>query len=501
MKKIILALLTVMMALAPGLPANAESALLNGQKHYYTVQLRSDKQAIVYARIIFENGSADKELSSYEFSLPNGVSAQNLSSQQILAKSTGEKVCKTYETIEQWRARLSKAPVGSSAPVIPSDSLYNSSKQCMEWTPETKYDENFDYNTNSTSSTAYYSYSYYQQRDSKFDYVDLSQTNNGATYTVTLSEPVKPKKQGSILVSFTTRDFISGGFLGRYDYNVRTLLAKQMVDKATVAVNFDNDMFTREAQQQRTYESSSSSTSLKNGVSAANGADAYQSRSMDSLIGGIGRGGLYVKTQSSLLPGDTLSVKGIFATNQAIMYSTEFLLSLLLLALIVAAAFVYHRWRKKHPRPIKPATANNSEGSQPTATVPVIGGLFQKISAANSTTPWRSIVLASVISIIATVVLTLAVGSVIEGMSSGSSSDGSKMMLQIFGIFAIGILAGLVAPTLYMLRFGVQNAFRWVLVHLVIIVTLLLIFTSLNAPNRVYGGSSPCPVGSNCIVD
>ena len=188
-----------------------------------------------------------------------------------------------------------------------------------------------------------------RSQDSKIDYVDLKQTSSGNSYTVTLSTPVQPKKQGSVLVSFTTDNFISGGLLGRYDYNVRTLLTKQMVDRATVAVNFDDDMFTREATGKRTYETSptSSSSNLALGADSANGA--YQSKSMDTLIGGIGQGGMYIISQSFLLPGDTLSVAGVFGTNRVVLYSTEILIGLLVLALLAIAIWRYTVWRKKHP--------------------------------------------------------------------------------------------------------------------------------------------------------
>ena len=87
MKRFIAALMAVTAAVLMNVPAGAESVLLNGQKQYYTVQLRSDKQAIVYARIIFENPSADKSLTNYEFTLPKGITIHNESAQQILAKT------------------------------------------------------------------------------------------------------------------------------------------------------------------------------------------------------------------------------------------------------------------------------------------------------------------------------------------------------------------------------------------------------------------------------
>lgn len=483
MKKIIIALLATVLAFLPATSTKASSTLLNGQKQYYTVQLRSDKRAVVYARIIFENASADQDMSTYAFSLPKDVTVENLSAQQILAKNTEDKPCQTYETIDQWRARVNK-----STTYYQSDAAYNSARQCLVWGTAGEYDEDFDYDTNTSSSSDYYYYSYYQKKDSKFDYADLTQTNSGGDYSVTLSEPVKPKKQGSILVSFTTSNFVTGGFLGRYDYNVRTLLAKQMIDKTTVAVNFDSDMFTREATGKRTYETSSSaSANLAAGADMAN--NAYQSKSTDNLVSSIGRGGLYVKSQASLLPGDTLSVTGVFGTNSVVLFSTEILIGILVIAALGIALWRYLVWRKKHPR--KTASAD-SDTSTPT---PTFNRAFQKLSDASSTTPWLSTVLASVISIVGTIVITLALVSSTSDLSSSSSTNST---LLAFGVIAVGVIGGLLAPALYMARFGVKSVFKWSLVHLGLIVVILLMFSTLNSAG-LHDSSSGCGISEDCM--
>lgn len=464
MKRLGTILLTALVALLPFAPAKAESnILLNGQKQYYTVQLRSDKQAIVYARVVFENASSETDLSTYEFSLPSGVSINNLSAQQILAKSSTT-TCKTYETLEQWQTRTN----------ITSNSTYDTTKKCVV-TNTASYVEDYDYDKNISGSTDYYYYSYYQQRDSKFEYTDLKQSNTNGIYTVTLSEAVKPKKQGSILLTFTTRDFISGGTFGRYAYDVRTLLAKQMIDKTTVAVNFDDDMFTREATQQRAYNTTSSSADAISETTSA--GSTYQSKSMDSLIGSIGRGGLYVKTQSSLLPGDMLSVTGIFATNSTALFTNEILFSLLLLVLLALGIGLYRIWRKGHPS----RTHTRKEGSQDAQRTVQAATTGSPVRTASLTTPWRLIVLTSCVSIIGTLFLVFALGSILSDAGSNGDVNG---MLTVFGIIAVGLFSGVIAPLLYALRFGVEDAFRWALVHVAFITMLLFALGAfLNATN------------------
>lgn len=468
MKKLATLLATLALAVLFCVPTNAESVLLNGQKHYYTVQLRSDKRAIVYARIIFENPSADKDLSTYEFSLPKNMSAENSSAQQILAKATDSRTCKTYETLDQWRVRMNG---NKSTSYIYPDTSYSDTKQCAEWQAAAQYDENYDYDQSLSSSTNYYYYSYYQNRDTKFDYIDLTQKNEGSNYTISLSEPIKPKKQGSILISFTTNNFVTGGVFGRYDYNVRTLLAKQMIDKATVSVNFDDDMFTREATQKRTYETNNSSS--KNITQGATADSAYQSESIDSLVNSVGKGGIYVKSQSSLLPGDTLSVTGVFGTNSLVLYGSELIIALLALGLIAVIAWLYINWRKVHPR--KKMLGNDSSDTS--------RSLHHTTVRYYGDTVWGKIFLTSTASVVGTIVTSLALSGVINGTAYGL---GTASMLADIGMIIVILFGSAFLPALYMLRYGIKNVFKWGLVQFILIVVLLLILAAIAT-----SGSTP----------
>lgn len=460
MKRFIAALMAVTAAVLMNVPAGAESVLLNGQKQYYTVQLRSDKQAIVYARIIVENPSADKSLTNYEFTLPKGVTIHNESAQQILAKTSGSQTCKTYETLEQWRSRQ------QTGTFAPSDNSYPNSRRCIDWQTATLYDESYDFDQNSASSTDYYYYSYYQKRDTKFDYLDLTHRNDGNNYTVTLSEPIKPKKQGSLLISFTTNDFVTGGLFGRYDYNVRTLLAKQMIDKTTVSVNFDDDMFTREAEQKRTYQTNSTSDKIMAGAESASGAP-YQSKSMDSIISNAGRGGIYVKTQASLLPGDTLSVTGVFGTNAFVLYGREFLIALLCLAVLGELIWLFANWRKAHPRK---RTANALNDNAETST------LATTLVVEDQPTSWGRIIITCVASIVATTVASLAVANIMTGAHYGS---GTANVLAILGLIVVVFFGTVLLPALYMFPYGIKNVFKWALVQFAVLVVLLIILSLL----------------------
>lgn len=493
LKQLILVFAIALVSFSPAsalTPAKTDtgSPLLNGQKHYYTVQLRSDKKSLVYARIIFDNPSSDQDLSTYEFSLPDGVNVANLSAQQILAKSTGDKTCKTYETLEEWRARVNRT-------YTQNDIAYESTKQCATWDEPQKYDVNFDYNTNTSSTTDYYRYSYYRNRDTKFDYADLQLKNTDRSYVVTLSEPIKPKKQGSVLLSFTTDNFISGGFMGRYTYDVKTLLAKQMIDNATVAVNFDQDMYTREAEQKRTYETKSSSSNLAKGADVAQGA-SYESSSLDLLQNRIGRAGVYVKSQSSLIPGDMLSVTGVFATNSSMLFLNEILVTILVLLLILGALWAHHIWRKGHPKANKDAKTKSD--TKPAKTASGQEAFVQ--NDYDGATPWREMIVTSGASVVGTIVLVLALSGVFSEMSSGSTSTS---MFVVFGTMVAIFFGALILPLLYILRYGMKIAFKWAFVQLGVILILMLLMNALlnNPGDRVYNYEPRSINDSSLVID
>lgn len=471
MRKIIIAALALVMAVVPSLPVRAENTLLNGQKHYYTVQLRSDKRAIVYARIIFQNGSSDQNLTDYKFTLPKDVTINDTSVQQILAKSASTPPCIKYETIDEWRARINTGT--TSVP----DYQYNNSRICLETGEATQYDEDFDYDRNISSRTDYYYYSYYQTRESKFEYNDLSFKNDDGTYTVTLAEPVKPKKQGSVLVAFTTSDFVAGGFFGRYDYNVKTLLTKQIIDRATVALNFDTDMYTREAEQEREYEVSPSSIEIGATASMDSASGSYESRSLDSLLGSVGRGGLYVKTQSSLLSGDTLSVKGVFGTNKTILYTKEIVTTLLLIAAVVVALVAYRRWRKKHPREQRNEATNDMSKSASRFS------LQKDLGSSITLTKMESLSVPLVVSVASLLGTGLVVAALIGIASIGDDaySYGFGEGVLVSAIIVISALGLLLSPVAYMMRYGADAVFKWTLAQVAVIIIAVLMLMPLFA--------------------
>lgn len=455
-KKICGLVIALGLVAVPALQVSAMS-LIATEKQYYTVQLRSDEKTLNYVKIIFENSSSSDELKSYTFSAPNGLKISNVGVQQVLAKPKDGSICKTYETIDQWRDRQTYFYNNYSATQIQQE--YERGKKCLEYETTGEYDEDFDYDGNMSSTYDYYYYSYYQRPDAKFNYSDLTIQENGSDYTVELEKPVKPKKQAAILVSFVGDGVISN-FLGYYSYEYKTLVSKQMVSKATVAINFDEGMYSREAKQKRTVETSGSSEyGIKSGVSA----DAnYQSDSTDDIWGSIGQGGTYVKTQSNLMPGDVMRVRGVFAESPWQLFLKEIAITGLVLAVLAIGSVIGYRWyRKNHPKVEKKMLEKSVSTFSNPGSMLVDPGTVSHGRAVTVT----------LVSLVIFGVTTLLIGSMVALITR--SNIGSYIVV-ILGI-VLGLYTLVILPIAYIFNRDRRAIFKWALTQSVGLLTLLLI--------------------------
>lgn len=492
--KLKLIILMAVLILVPASSAQANSLVPN-ETHFYTVSLRSDKRALNYARIVFENNHSENEQDSYKFSLPKGTKVQDLSVQQVLAKrntSIGSQPCKSYETYEDWYSRTNPNQGISNSLKSPYmlKEDYNSNKICLEQNEvdATPYDENYDY-TNDISSNMYsYSYyGYYDQSKQRFDYSDLTLEEKDGEYTARLSNNIRPGKQGSVLISYVAEDLVTG-FLGRYDYNYRTLVSRNMISKVTVAINFDAEMYSREAKQKRATEASSGSETqdVKAGLSA-NGASAL-SRSTDDLLFSVGRGGVYTKTQSSLLPGDVMSVKGTFAENPMLLFIKEIIITLLALVAIVALSILGVRYRrKKYPK----APKDSREGDDNRADV--------RMSSAELSAP--SNVRLGVISL-ASFFAALFVGFAGTGIVSAMSATlnigwGIYPLVQVVWMLFSYVYVAFLFPLAYVLHhYSAKSVLRWTIIQMIVFAVLgaVIIFIFGFMLMAATGGGAPEPV-------
>ncbi len=452
-KKIITLIAVGAVAVVGALPASAAS-LLNGQEHHYTVQFRSDSKATVYAKLAFQNGQSDKDRDTYTFSLPSGVSADSLSVQQIIAKKTEVSSCD------------SKIAIGTST----------ATQNCPATT--TGYDDDFDFLSNERGYSYYYDYYYPESRyNDKYEYTDITPSVDGQTYTVKLARAIKPHKQGAVLVTFVSTDYVTSAFGGQFTYDFRTLMTNEMIDEASVAINFDEELYSRDVDQKRT----SGATTTKSIQSGADASASYESKRIDSLIPTIGNGGEYNRSQTKMLPGDVLSVKGTYATNPTLLFLKEILAGI---AITIAAAaalwFSYKHYRKTHPR--KPH-ANADIASHP------------KYYDGTEPASIKHLLAVSGVSTVATVVALLVLTGLVA-IANNSSTGLIPYILSLFTIVVVGTTA-VFAPIAYVLRFGVRSLLRWLLINAALIA--ILCFVAIGVTSIDSGYSDPYYGVDDCV--
>lgn len=446
-------------------------SLINGQTHFYTVQFRSDSKAVVYAKLVFQNGSSSTDRDSFSFSLPDGVKVNNFSSQQILAKSSSPVPCLRYETLQEYQARTGTT---TSLPIY--DAKNSMQKLCLE-KGQAEYDEGFDF----ASGTQDYAYSYYSPsylyRDN-YEYADIKPEVKDNTYTLKLAHAVKPHKQGAVLVSFTSDSYASS-VLGYSKYSFRTLRVDEMVDSANVAIAFDQELYSRDVTQKRVSESSSSDkTSSTIGATA----NSYKSSSLDRLASSVGQGGVYTRTQTRMIPSDVMKVSGVYATNQILLFAKEILITLLVLAIFALILIRFIRYKRLHHKEV--AAVDTKKDDTPI------------IEINSSSINYGKLAIVSAVSIGTTIIVGMLFGGLIaisNKSSYGTLSAASQTVSAIFAIVAFGSSI-FVAPLIWVLRDGLRQVFAWLAIH-VILVTILcfisVIILSLLQSGPIDGGPYP----------
>lgn len=458
----------VMMSAPVGAKA-ASVSLLGGEKQYYTVMMRADKQSLVYAKVTFENMSATEELKSFSFKLPDNVAVSNLTTQQILAK-TSTKTCKTYETYNEYKARVSYS-------YEQSQYYYDLNKKCVTYDENSGYNIDYDFDNNMSSTTAYYDYGYYVGRmtDSTFEYKDVTPKQSGQTYTIDLPNAIQPKKQGAVLIAYTSKSYITGG-LGRLHYDFKSFTSDQLVNKAVVAINFDDELYSRLTATTR--EVSTAATSSIAQGSGLDSASGYTSKNVDNIQTTVGQGGRYVKQKLQLLPGETFSVKGVFSTSKVMLYMPTIVRGVLITVLILAALwFGYRLYRVKAAKRVK---------AQPVPEQPTAAEVFVQHDARGVPTQQAKLGTAKVLMISAASIGTSVLFILaLFGLAAASRTDvfsGAVMSVAMMLAGLLIIVMLFVVPFVYVqLRYGLAGAFRWLLYHVGVLVIMVLLACSLYA--------------------
>jgi hypothetical protein len=302
----------------PGSAAAVSSGLLFGQQHSYTVTMRGNGEAVVLARIEFTN-TTDSPQTTFSFEIPGKSAPYELTGFQQSYPQT----CSRYGT-----------PVGT--PLKSPSAAPNTTTVAPAILPCLEYYAP-DYSQPSTSAA----------------YQKLSFKQSGQKFDVKLPAPVPSQQSGSLLLSYASKAYADSSF-GAHSFNFETIKVNQRIARANVAVEVDSDQFL-EGKSTVKYQ-----PNVDSGAISAQAQSAVPSpAALNQIAGSIGQNGEIDKSTNDLAPGDTLIVKGRYASSVFLLRLPAFLVTIGLLALVVLLLLLFRKriiqhFRTHHTAP-KPA--------------------------------------------------------------------------------------------------------------------------------------------------
>lgn len=312
--------------LAPATLPAASSDLLFGQQHSYTVTMRGNGESVVVARIAFTNTS-DQPQKTFAFTVPGPAAPSDLVGYQ----QQYQQVCNRYGS------PLTSTPLKSSSGTAAPAAL-PAILPCLEYAvPD--YTQPID--------------------DQSVNYQKLNFHNQGNQYNVTLPTPVPSQQSSSLLLSYATTGY-THRFLGAYTFDFQTLKVGQRISSTDVAVNVDSDQYLEGAGSVN-YQATAAANAITNGTAPAPAA-------LNQISDNLGQGGEINKSATDLAPGDTLSVKGRYASSAFVLRLPGLLTTLGFLVLVVVVMLIFRRRIATHLHGLhRASTAHAGDKATPAA--------------------------------------------------------------------------------------------------------------------------------------
>jgi hypothetical protein len=273
---------------------NSSNQLILGQNHYYSVVLRGNKEAIVYAKLVINNPD-EATLNDFTFEMPDISSYEMVIYQQKLPQQ-----CANY-------------------------TYTSGSQSCTQYTDP-------DYNN---------SY-YYSGTSQMAEYKKISYTSLGNTYHLNLAYPIQSYKSSALIISYATKSFVTESF-GLFSFNFKTIKVSSRINDLKVSIDLDSDLILKGGNSTVNY---TQTMDLK--TSALGSApEAVSSTSLDSLVSTIGRSGLLNKEAKNLAPNENYTVKGEYAASWWRLYLEEIVITILVIAVIIGGVILSLRYFKR----------------------------------------------------------------------------------------------------------------------------------------------------------
>lgn len=295
---------------APPPDTDSAAQLFLGQQHNYTVTMRGNGEAVVYARIAFTNFS-ETNLNSIRFKTEASLN-DLIAFQQVLPD-----VCKKQVYDQETKT-------------------YN----CLKYSTADYYKQQY----------SYYYYNRSSNENAKYNKIKFSQV--GDQYEFSLTSTIKPDFQGAILLAYRSKNYVDKKAFGLFKFHFTTLTAPVKVNDINVAIQLDSELYMKGQKSEVNYKSVSLDESVGLGAT-----ESFANPTLDSLSSELGYSGIFRKTAKDLSPDESFTVNGKYATTKFRLYLLNIIIGgLILIALIIALYFLNKHFANKNnePKPSAP---------------------------------------------------------------------------------------------------------------------------------------------------
>lgn len=335
---LVVALVTILMLIATHNAAAANAAImpvppdqggsLFGQSHSYDVLLRGNGSAVVNTRVNVTNSGEDA-VKTLRYTSSVGNLKSVLAFQEVSCVHLPPIVLDNL-----------LAPTTDSQSTNTSDDIgrHTSLPECYQIN---------SYDLPVTSEPARGSVQPYYYPSASYVYKKVTARQDGNSFTLTLPQDIKQGKSATIVMVYNLDNFSHKKF-GAYAYDFHTLKTEERISSASVAISADNGFFLQNAAKDSVDYKAETDIAVDAKLQAGEMLNSTNLQAVKGYVDSIGSNGSVFKQTSSLSAGETLGIKGRFASNKFLLnwQRTVLVWAIALIALGVASFLVVRRQRK-----------------------------------------------------------------------------------------------------------------------------------------------------------
>lgn len=273
-----------------------------GQKHSYSVTMRSDGRAVVLGRLAF--AAPDNERTAVVLQSDQKLDGLTVYQQTLPPRCADWKYDPT-----------------------------TSERECAQWNDPDYYE---DYG--------------YWDTTARPTYDRATVTAEGDRYTITLPKPVVQSGTGAVVLTYQSREYTTARW-GSYKYHLAMPAVEETIQSIHVSVSGASDTYFRGAK-------SDIAAPSRQGLGTADLAlDVKSSESLQKAVDSIGYGGVVTKDGSQLAAGEHFTVKGEYATSWWGLYGSRVAGAVLLLVILFGLLVWWSRRKRGQASASTRATA------------------------------------------------------------------------------------------------------------------------------------------------